>query len=315
MRCLKTFALSLLGSIVFGFCTSHSGHTLPSGSQPRLIRVEKPDLTGISLTDFTTTGSRGILEPAITADGDEKEVKEADSLYNLQKKLAVLNHGRSILLAVDGYTGIFRKQELVDGVLLEEQTIELKCRHRPFSVYLNWLTGDTGREVIYIEGQNNGKMIAHDGGWKARIPALTLPTDCMLAMRDARYPVTTAGLVGLIDIMRSVHEQDLLKSNLASCEIDEHRQFDGRPCTMYTTRYKSRSESTDYRKSITLIDHEWKVPVHTEHFGWLSNDSSLDEKKLDEFTLIESYSFTSLDFHCQLTDHDFDRKNPEYRFR
>ena len=193
--------------------------------------------------------------------------------------------------------------------------MSIKCRHQPFSVYLLWLTGDTGREVLYVDGGHDGKMIAHDGGWKARLPAFTMATDGYLAMRDARYPVTVAGLEGLIDMMRAVHLEDLARSNFDSCDLEPQGEFAGRPCFVFTTKYKSAVDSPTYRKSVTCIDHEWNVPLHSRHFEWRTSGPVLPEAQLDEATLVESYSFTELAFCRTLSDRDFDRANPEYHFR
>lgn len=221
----------------------------------------------------------------------------------------------TFLDSIRDYTAELHKQEVVHGQLLDAQSISMKCRHKPFSVYLLWLTGHTGREVLYIDGTNSGKMIAHDGGWKARIPAFALSIDGNYAMRDTRYPVITAGLRGMIEMMDGVHQDDLSRQNFESCEHDSPREFDGRPCHVFTTRYKSALDSPVYRKSITWIDQEWNVPIHTRHFEWPPSAKSIAEEELDEATIIESYSFTNIAFDCQLTDGDFDRTNPEYRFR
>jgi hypothetical protein len=233
----------------------------------------------------------------------------------LRRKVELLQRGRDFLKSIPDYTAQMSKQEVVRGQLLDEQTIFVKCRHQPFSVYLLWLTSDVGREVLYVDGSNNGKMIAHDGGWKARIPALTLPTDGTLAMRDARYPVTTAGLLGLIDIMLGVHEADLVQANYASCELDLSQSFDGRPCLTFTTCYKSPETSPVYRKSITLIDQEHSVALYTRHFEWPNRGAKYAEAELDDATLTESYKFTEMSFDRHLSELDFDRTNPEYRFR
>ena len=185
---------------------------------------------------------------------DQEESASVLPVPTLRRKVKLMKQGRKFLQGIEDYTMTMHKQEVVKNVLLDEQTILIKCRHKPFSVYLIWITGDIGREVLYIEGQNNGKMIAHDGGWKARIPAFTLSTDSMLAMRDARYPVTTAGFLGLMENMLDVHEDDLNRLNFESCELDSEREFDGRPCHVFTTKYQSRSSSSVYRKSVTFID-------------------------------------------------------------
>lgn len=233
----------------------------------------------------------------------------------LRHKVSLLNQGRAFVSSHAAYTCKLRKQEVVRGDLLAEQTMFLKCRHQPFSVYLIWLAGDTGREVIYIDGQNDGKIIAHDGGWKARIPAFSLVPDQGLAMRDARYPVTTAGLVNFIDTMLKVHEADLGRKQDYTCEIIEDSEFENRPCRIFTTKYESADGSPVYRKSVTTLDKEWNLPLQSRHFEWPRPGTELSEEELDEATLIEAYSFEDLKLSQQLTDRDFDRTNPEYNFR
>ena len=133
-------------------------------------------------------------------------------------------------------------------------------------------------------------------------------------MKDARCPVTTAGLLGLTDAMIAIHQHDLNRSDFESCEIDANRQFDGRRCAMFTTKYKSAKDSPVYRKSITLIDHEWNLPVNTRHFEWCAKEKTMSDAELDRETLIESYSFADIKLKCNLTDYDFDRTNKQYHF-
>jgi hypothetical protein len=216
---------------------------------------------------------------------------------------------------VKDYSAQLDKQELVRGELLDEQSMLIKCRQKPFSVYLQWTEGDVGREVIYIDGKNQGKMVAHDGGWKIRIPAFNLSPDGILAMRDARYPVTDAGFAFLIDRMLEVHATDLLTSNFSSCQLDSNQEFDGRPGLTFTTLYKSIADSPIYRKSLTFIDREWNIPLHSEHFEWPAKDTHSTEAELDHDTLIERYSFRDISINPDFSDGVFDRSNQDYHFR
>ncbi len=316
MMFVRIPAIGLIGGLFFGIC----------GLIPFLSSANLTD-SRVREIDSAKTGIP-IVDPSPLSDHDfgatQVKSRDADSFdqtlatkseSTLCEKVTRLKRGLEFLQEVPDYSAILRKQEFVKSDLLDEQTILIKCRHKPFSVYLNWLTVEAGREVLYVDGKNHGKMIAHDGGWKARIPAFSLDTDGLLAMRDARYPVTTAGLVGLIQIMLGVHQQDLVQSNFATCEAETGRMFDGRICDMFTTKYKSPEESPIYRKSITLIDREWNVPLQSRHFEWPKPQLPIAECDLDQATLIESYSFTEVQLRCNLTDHDFDRTNPEYRFR
>ncbi|MEK6258487.1 MAG: DUF1571 domain-containing protein [Planctomycetota bacterium] len=257
-------------------------------------------------------------EPLLDA-ADAEQIQQDDpepttAQQTLQHKVELLQRGRTFLLTVPSYTAKLSKQEVVKGELLDEQMMLLKCRHKPFSVYLKWLTTDAGREVIYAEGANDGKLTAHDGGWKSRLPAFSVSPDSWIAMRNARYPVTAAGVLALIDIMDGIHADDLARASFASCEQTiEH--FDGRPCHTFTMLYKNRELSPIYRKSITMIDQEWNVPLSTRHFEWPRAETAVLENQLDEATLIESYAFTELAFDAPLTDQDFDPTNAEYQFR
>ena len=79
-------------------------------------------------------------------------------------------------------------------------------------------------------------------------------------------------------------------------------------------KYKSAKDSPVYRKSITLIDHEWNLTVKTQHFEWCASEAKMSKTELDRESLIESYSFTDIKLKCNLTDYDFDRTNKEYHF-
>ena len=233
----------------------------------------------------------------------------------LQLKMALLEKGRTFLESIPDYTAQFCKQELVHGELTEEQMIHLKCRHRPFSVYLKWEIGDEGREVLYIDGQNEGDMIVHGGGWKARLPALSITPTSSLALKESRYPITNAGLLELAKTMLTVHTEDLAKSAIEKCEKLADQEFDGRACDVFLVEYRDATVSPTYRKSITLIDKEWHVPVYARNFGWPNEGSTAAGEQLDEETLVEYYTYAEVRFRQQLAEVDFDRSNEDYRFK
>ena len=243
-----------------------------------------------------------------------------DNEKTLRRKIELLESGRTFLLKSGDYTADLDKREEVRGQLQDEQSMFLKCRHEPLSIYMVWNAGDVGREIIYVEGANDGRMIAHDGGWKSKIPAFSLQPDCPLAMRDSRYPVTRAGLLGLTEEMIRIHESDLATPTIEDCQCELDAMFDGRKCLLFTTRYKSPELSPEYRKCVTLIDHEWNVPLCTEQFCWPSRLAavevkSADEKTVDADTLIERYAYRNVKFHQKFQKDDFDRTNAEYHFR
>ncbi len=277
---------------------SRAGHK----NRPVVIAMTQPTQAMASVSESANS--------ADAASSPEEQMRQT-----LKLKMTLLEKGRTYLESIPDYTAQFVKQELVHGELLEEQSINFKCRHRPFSVYLKWETGDEGREVLFIEGQNEDEMIVHGGGWKARLPALSISPTSSLALKESRYPITNAGLLELAKTMLQVHQQDIKANAIARCEKLADQEFDGRPCEAFLVEYRDPQVSPTYRKSITLLDKEWHAPVYARNFGWANESSTATGDQLDEETLIEYYTYADIHFRQQLAEVDFDRTNEDYRFK
>lgn len=233
----------------------------------------------------------------------------------LAEKIRLIEKGLEFLNKTADYTAQFVKQELVHGELKDEQEMDLKIRHSPFSIYLKWNTVQTGQEVLYVEGANDGKLAAHLGGWKARLPTVFLDPYSGPALAESRYPIMKAGLLELAKMMLDIHKNDLKDRKLAKCEKLPGQMFDNRPCHLFIVEYKDRKVSENYRKSICMIDCEWSIPVYTRNFGWLTGDAPTDPEKYDADSLLEFYSYSDIKFSPNLLAIDFDHKNEEYRFK
>jgi hypothetical protein len=216
-------------------------------------------------------------------------------------KIQLIEKGLDFLSKTPDYTAQFVKQELVRGDLLDEQEMEMKLRHEPFSIYLKWVTGEVGREVMFVQGQNDGMMRAHGGGWKARLPAVNIDPNGNLAMAESRHPVTKAGLLHLARTMLDFHKEDLATKRYSRYA--------------FLMEYADAKVSELYRKSISLIDKEWSIPVYTRNFGWISGEIPADPNEHDNASLIEFYSYSNIRFRPNLASLDFDHANEEYRFK
>jgi hypothetical protein len=116
-------------------------------------------------------------------------------------------------------------------------------------------------------------------------------------------------------MMLDIHRQDLQKQSYSKFEQLADQAFDGRNCHVFLIEYKDRQASPQYRKSISLIDKEWCVPVYTKNFGWLHGDAPADPDQHDEATLIEFYSYANVKFRPKLIALDFDHTNEDYGFK
>ncbi len=228
--------------------------------------------------------------------------------------LLMLEKSERLLKQVSDYTATFQKQERINGKLTELQVMLMKVRHRPFSIYMKWLKGDRGRQVLYVEGQNDNKMLVKFGGWKSRLPALKLDPNSALALAEARYPITKAGMLQIVEEILPYRRRDLQNADKVQCLLQAGVEFEGRQCYACVVEYTDRNYSPTYRKSILLLDQETFLPVAVKNFTWPDLVEHVDPNDVDGSTLLEYYAFTNVRLNQQLADSDFDRNNKAYRF-
>jgi hypothetical protein len=241
---------------------------------------------------------------------------EVDRIAMLMN-LALLEQGRRRLAESSNYTCTFYKQERIGTELTDGQQIELKLRHKPFSVYMRWLSGDKGREVLYVDGADDNRMTVHPGGWKGRlVPALKIDPEGSLAMSEARHPVTMVGLAKLCDEIVGRRKIELERHHPVRCRLIENEVVNDRPCYCFVATYLNRKSSEEYRKSMQYIDKESLLPVCVKNYAWPDEKQTFaDDNALDEATLIEHYAYSDLQFNQQLASKDFDRTNEAYGFK
>ena len=233
--------------------------------------------------------------------------------HALLLNVLLLEKGAHDLARVPDYTATFSKQEAVDGILRDAEVIFLKLRHEPFSIYFKWIQGDVGREVLYVDGQNDGNMIVRLGGLKGRLlPAVKIDPLGERALAECRHPITDAGLLRLAERLANDRRRDLGRNGVR-CRMDDDF-LDDRPCYRFTVEIDSPAIDESHRKSVQFIDKELSLPVCLKFYGW-PDASSNGVADLDEATLIECYRYTDIRLNQQLAESDFDRSNREYRFR
>lgn len=235
--------------------------------------------------------------------------------------VALLEEGIRWLEKQPNYTATFHKDEYLPEKeeVTGNQTIEFKARHEPFSVYMKWLNGDAGRELIYSDGQNGNKMIVHAGQGLKSMLTLNLAPESSIAMSEARHPVTQSGLLNLAKTMVKYRKRDLAAGDKVNCCMGPDQLFDNRPCYSFTIEFGSEEIDPDYRKTIVLFDREWSIPVWVKNFGWLDTEGDEElaqctPEELDEYSFLEFYAFSNIRFEQSLQDRDFDRENEDYKF-
>ena len=302
------------------FDPSPAGHAAEAEmmSTPRLATATIiPQPSPIpSSADIDATLSKASGDQSEGANSANQQYLAAQSRLALMISMLMLEKGCQKLEHIPDYTAKFFKQERIDGSLGDGQLMNLKIRHEPYSIYMLWLNGDKGRELLYVDGHNEGKMIVHAGGWKARLlPALKLDPTGSLAMSESRHPVMKAGLLEFTRTILNYRRDDLSIRKQVRCCMLENAEFEGRPCYCFIAEYGDQQESEEYRKSVCYIDKELSLPICVKNFGWPEEDSELAGEELDEATMTEFYTYTDIKIDQQLADADFDQTNSAYKFR
>ena len=289
-------------------------------NQPLMVSIATPlpkpqaAFAGVvHAVEVSSESNSGSTTPAVLP---AQEIKSPEGTvlagrWALTASQDTLRRGQELLEKTSDYSAQFRRQERIDGELLDPQAMNLKVRHAPFSLYMKWTEGDKGRQLIFAQGQNEDKVLIQIGGVAGRLTgALAMDPDDPRVRAESRYPATCAGLLALTKIILSHHELDLKRATGVTSEMRDGESFDNRPCFLTTLVYDSPTINADYYKSLILIDKELSVPVCVRNYTWIQGQAPAKE---DEDSLIEHYSYTGLEINTQLTDNDFSKS--KYRMR
>lgn len=222
---------------------------------------------------------------------------------------------------VHDYTARLVKRERTDGKLGDEETIRLKVRNRklegekrkvPLSVYMLFEkpAKAKGREVIWVEGANDGCLIAHEGSGLVKAYRAYLPPEHKWAMAGNRYPITHIGIENLIE---KLIERGTREKMRGDCEVEFFDDVElkggaeARACQMIELRHSERKPEFDFFKAQIFIDKEHFLPIRYAAYSW-------PEEEGGEPVLEEEYTYLDLKLNVGLADGDFDWKNPEYDF-
>jgi len=275
----------------FVFCAAVM---LGTASAPKVTVAQEPEVRVAAIAREATVNHP--LDPAI-------EVAR-ESLRHIQTN-------------VDDYTALFVKRCRVDGDLPPMTFAHLKMRNgkydegrvvTPMSVYLDFLkpSSTRGREVIWVEGQNNGKLAAHHGGF-ANVATLWLDPNGYLAMRGQRYPVTD---IGIENLLKKIIERCQHDRQLGACDVQIFRdaKIGKVPCTMVQVTHPEPRPNLSYYRARVYFDNELNVPIRYDSTTWPTEPDG-------DPVIQEEYTYLRVKLNVGLTDEDFDTENPKYRFR
>jgi hypothetical protein len=224
---------------------------------------------------------------------------------------------KHLAVTLDDYTTHFVKQDRdKNGVLNEQEEMFMKVQTRlrgdsedaPLRVYMKFDAPESkkGREVIWGEDLNDGKLCVHEAGLLGLKRLHLVPTG-FLAMQGQRYPISTVGMVRLVEKLIERGEKDRDNPNIKIDIVKEHQLGDVTAELLQIHCSKPRGGDDDFSLAEVVIDRERMLILMFRSFGWPDIEG-------EDAPLLESYTYHDVKTNVGLTDEDFIPDNPEYNY-
>ncbi len=267
--------------------------------------------------ESTLGDSVSVTAPVVVPLEQNSEAAELDP--NAHALDPVIAFARDVLESMKAnvvdYTAVMIKRERVGGRVSDESRMRMKIRNRVpdgpnkkgLSVYLKFEEpkAKAGREVIWIENENENKLIAHETGFK-NWTRLYLDPNGMLAMMGNRYPITEVGLSRMVEKLIEKGIEDREKGD---CRVDvvDGQKIGDRPCRLIQVVHPEQDDKFDFHIAQIFIDTERNIPLRYAAFLW-------PDDKGQEPPLEEEYTYLNVELNVGLTDADFDPDNDNYDY-
>jgi hypothetical protein len=278
-------------------------------------------LLAFACTDIQAQEDNKVREPLYRVGNSKPDAGFASAtttspLAPIDRALSVAEDGLDYIRTdIRDYAATMIKRERVNGVVGDPEFIDLKVRNRreqegvPFSIYMKFLKPSKvkGREVIWVEGRNSGKLIAHEGTGMFKHITASLDPDGAMAMRGNRYPIYEAGIENLVYRLIEKGQRD---KQLGDAEVKffENTKINGRKCTLIQVKHPEARPEYDFHICRVFIDDELKVPVRYSAYDW-------PEAEGEKPALMEEYTYLDMKLNVNLTENDFNPENNSYKFR
>ncbi len=242
--------------------------------------------------DILTAFLGSVDHPQESAPGQQAE--------SMEVFLTLLRESEEAIQSVDRYTATLEKQVRVDGELQDLEEIDVKVRHKPYSVYMQWKAD--GQEVLYVDGEHENHVLARAKTGLAALKGVwKLKPDCKKAMEGNRYPITEIGVEKLTHRVREFFSKEN-QNKVFTC-THEMQDLDDHATIVVQMTFPSHKESK-YSTCKYLFDAKSKLLYGAELCEW--------DYKGDPAGIAEKYIYHN--FNCNDCPHDteFDSENPEY---
>lgn len=206
---------------------------------------------------------------------------------------------------IGDYQAELTKKEVVGRRALTQKA-RVKIRHKPFSVYMYFMEPNHGREVIYIDGANDGHLLAHDAGIASIVGTVKLLPDSSMAMDGNRYPITKIGIENMTEAIIRQWEEETQWGEV-DVKYYNNARIGDIACRVVESTHPEPRKQFRFKTTRLWIDKKTNLPIRVEQYGF-------PRKPKAKPPLVEQYTYLNVRPNLGLTDRDFDKDNPRYSF-
>lgn len=158
---------------------------------PKLSELTRPPImTETEQPIVLVSNNDPVAEPSARVEKDE-----AFTTMKRLQQTAAANYAK-----MDAFEARLTRRESINGKAAPQEVIRFQFRQQPYSVHLTFIGGDPktiGREVIYVHGQNNGKMHikpTKDDSFPLPPRPMSFEPDSSMVRSKSRHDIREAGL-------------------------------------------------------------------------------------------------------------------------
>jgi hypothetical protein len=199
---------------------------------------------------------------------------------------AVLKYARQskqyVAQTVRNYSGRLIKRERVDGELSDYQYAQLTVRHEqrqadtvvvPFAVFVEYFAPAeiAGRKALYVDHQNDNKMLVRRGGKRFKYVVVSLDPQGPTAQHESKVPITEASLTSIIGGMITLLEQQIEADPEGTNTVVQHSpnaKLNGQPCSVIRVIHPKKDDALGFYIGTVYIDAKHHVPIRIEGHDW-----------------------------------------------
>lgn len=248
-----------------------------------IVNGKKPDSTQVAIKT-----NDDLLKP--------RSMSAEELKHPLAPVIKIIGESQGKTVTVKDYSATFLKKEEIKGKIVD-QSMDIKVRESPFSVILKFNNPYRGRQVIYVEGQNNGKMLVKPEGFKSLIGTLSIDPNGEQALAENRYPITQVGISSMLRLVMAQMKSELKYPDIHKVEMTEAK-VNGQSCRKIEVTRLKKVPGTPFQVSTLYLSAETLLPVKIENYDWSAGVGSAPK-------LVEEYTYLNLKINVGLRDQDF----------